>query len=153
MLFSLFSDPLPPGAPAPPFICEDDTGELFQLSLQRGRKVILVFYPADWSPACTRQLCLFRDRWNYVRSRGAVVYGVNPASRESHEEFRARHRFPFPLLVDAGGGIARHYNAAGRQVRRTVYLIDECGIIRFSRRGSPRLEEIFGEVARRRGAG
>ena len=144
MLFSAFSGPLPPGSPAPHFVCEDDTGESFALVRHLGQKLILVFYPADDSPACTRQLCVFRDHWNYVRSQGALVFGVNPAGRVSHARFRARHRFPFPLLVDADQHIARLYNAAGRLVQRTVYLIDEGGTIRFSRRGRPRLGEILG---------
>lgn len=144
MLLSLFSGPLPPGSPAPHFTCEDDKGERFTLSRQFGHKVILIFYPADNTPVCTRQLCVFRDRWNYVRSQGSLVFGINPADKDSHARFRARHRFPFPLLVDADKHIARLYNAAGILVKRTVYLIDEGGAIRFARRGRPRLEEILG---------
>ena len=143
MLAWLFPDPLPTGAPAPLFTCLDEEGEPFALDQQRGRKVILVFYPTDNAALCTRQLGELRDYWNKLRSLGAVVYGINPAGAESHRRFRERNRFPFPLLVDEGQRAARFYNCNGRVIRRTVYIIQEAGIIRYAKRGRPPITEIL----------
>ena len=120
MLGWLFSDPLPTGVPAPWFTCLDETGETFALDQHRGRKVILVFYPADNTAVCMLQLSELRDNWNKLRSLGAVVFGVNPAGAESHQSFRELNRFPFPLLVDEGKRAARLYNCSGMVIRRTI---------------------------------
>ena len=72
----LFSDPLPVGTPAPEFSLPDDAGRPVALSGLRGKGVVLVFYPGDDTPGCTKQLCEFRDSWDAVRKRGVEVYGV-----------------------------------------------------------------------------
>src|SRR5579883_3627780 len=99
MLSWLFSDPLPVGAPAPDFSLPDAEGHLVRLSDLRGRNVVLVFYPGDDTPGCTRQLCQFRDSWEAARARGVEVFGVNPQSAAKHARFRGKFQFPFPLLV------------------------------------------------------
>lgn len=147
MLSWLFSEPLPVGSPAPDFALSDDAGHAVTLSALRGKNVVLVFYPGDSTPGCTRQLCQLRDSWESARARGVEVFGVNPQSAASHARFRSRHRFPFPLLVDAGRKVAALYNASGIIVKRTVYLIGPDGTIRFARRGMPAPEEVLGAVA------
>jgi peroxiredoxin Q/BCP len=148
MIFSgFFSDPLPVGAPAPDFTLPDDSGRPVTLSALRGRPVVLVFYPGDNTPGCTRQLCQLRDQWSEVRARGVEVFGVNPQSAASHQKFRTRFAFPFPLLVDRGRKVAALYNASGIVVKRTVYLIGPDGTIRFARRGMPRPEEVLAVLA------
>lgn len=144
----LFEKPLKPGVPAPPFICPDERGQVFILNQQRGKKVVLVFYPADDTPGCTSQLCALRDNYEKLAGRGAAVYGINPAGGESHEKFRTKHGFPFPLLVDAGKRVARLYRCGGLLVKRTVYVIDANGVIRYSRRGAPPVEEILSVLER-----
>jgi len=139
----LFSKPLPLGLPAPLFHCPDEEGNLLSLEDQRETNIILVFYPGDSTPVCTRQLCEFRDQWQTLQENGAQVFGVNPRSTASHKRFRDKHRFPFPLLVDTDQRVARLYNAKGLWTRRTVYLIDSGGIIRFAKRGNPPVEEIL----------
>lgn len=148
MLSWLFSDPLPVGAPAPPFQCLDDQGEKFELSQARGKKVILVFYPGDDTPICTRQLCNLRDNWNLLQSAGATVYGVNPGDKDSHGRFRQKNQLPFPLLVDEDRHIARMYNCSGVLVKRTVYVLDEAGIIIYTKRGKPSAAEIVKAIQR-----
>jgi thioredoxin-dependent peroxiredoxin len=143
MLSWLFSDPLPPGTPAPDFSLPDDAGNTVTLSALRGRPVVLVFYPGDDTPTCTKQLCDFRDSWKDARKRGVEVFGVNPWSASSHGKFRRKHKLPFPLLVDAGQKVAGLYHANGLIVKRTVYLIDAKGVIRFSRRGVPSPAEVL----------
>lgn len=139
----LFSDPLPAGTPAPEFSLPDDSGETVTLSGLRGRGVVLVFYPGDNTPGCTKQLCEFRDRWDLVQQRGVAVFGVNPQSPASHGRFRQKYRFPFPLLVDKGQKVGELYHTNGLFVKRTVYLIGPDGVIRFARRGMPAPSEVL----------
>jgi peroxiredoxin Q/BCP len=77
-------------------------------------------------------------------ARGVEIFGVNPGSSKSHESFRAKYHFPFPLLVDAGQKVAALYHANGLFVKRTVYRIDGEGIIRFAQRGMPPPREVLG---------
>jgi thioredoxin-dependent peroxiredoxin len=75
-----------------------------------------------------------------------VVYGVNPFGQESHRRFAAKHGFPFPLISDEGGRLARLYHAGGRIVRRTVYLIGPSRRILFARRGMPSSAEVVSHL-------
>ncbi len=75
--------------------------------------------------------------------RGAAVYGINPGSEARHAGFRERHKFPFPLLVDTGKRVAKMYRCAGVFVKRTVYVIDEKGVIQYAKRGKPPVNEIL----------
>jgi peroxiredoxin Q/BCP len=143
MLSSLFSDPLPVGSTAPDFEGFDEEGRRLSLAAYRGRALVLVFYPGDDTPTCTRQLCEFRDSWAEAQARGVDVVGVNPWSRDRHARFRRKFSFPFPLLVDEGQRVAKLYRAGGLWVKRTVYLIGPDGVIRYARRGKPSPEEVF----------
>jgi thioredoxin-dependent peroxiredoxin len=144
MMFSwLFSDPLPVGTAAPDFAVSDDSGHTVRLAELRGRNVVLVFYPGDDTPGCTKQLCEIRDGWGTAQARGVAVYGVNPQNARKHAEFREKYRFPFPLLVDRGQKVAALYHANGPIVKRTVYLIGPDGNIRFGKRGMPKPVEVL----------
>src|SRR5579862_2998241 len=118
----LFSDPLPVGQDAPDFTLRDQDGNPVSLAALRGRNVVLVFYPADETTLCTKQLCEFRDNWSLAQSKDAVVLGLNPATEQKHAQFRAHHKFPFPLLADTGQHVGAVYHAKGLIVKRTVYL-------------------------------
>jgi thioredoxin-dependent peroxiredoxin len=142
----LSSDPLAVGTPAPDFSLPDESGRVVTLSALKGRNVVLVFYPGDDTPGCTRQLCEFRDRWDTLRERGIEVFGVNPQGAAAHARFRAKFQFPFPLLVDKGRQVAKLYQASGLIVKRTVYLIGPDGAIRFARRGMPKPSEVLAAV-------
>ena len=139
----LFPQPLPPGAKAPGFTASDEAGNQVHLAALHGKYVLLVFYPGDNTPVCTKQLCDLRDSWDYVKSRKVEVFGVNPKNAASHAGFRARHHYPFPLLVDKGRRIASLYKANGVFIRRTVYLIGPDGRIVFSKRGTPAPAEVL----------
>ena len=143
MLDWLLGPPLAPGTEAPDFTLADQDGKRVTLSKLRGSNVVLVFYPADETPTCRKQLCEFRDRWDLVESKNTKVFGVNPGNAESHAKFRGARSFPFPLLVDAGQQVAKLYAADGLMVRRTVYLIDPKGVIRYAQRGKPVPEEVL----------
>jgi peroxiredoxin Q/BCP len=139
---------LPVGAAAPDFSVPDQDGSRVTLSALRGKNVILVFYPADDTSLCTRQLCEFRDHWAEAQASNALVFGVNPARSRAHQKFREKCKFPFPLLIDEGQKIARLYQSAGWFVpRRTVYLIDPEGNVRYARRGKPSPEEVLAAAA------
>jgi len=113
------------------------------LSSLRGRNVVLIFYPGDDTPFCSKQLCAFRDRKTYIEERNTVIYGVNPQDAGRHEKFRDKFRLPFPLLVDKGQAVGKLYRTKGLIVRRTVYLIGPDGIIRFSQRGAPDPSDVL----------
>ncbi|MBK9168527.1 MAG: peroxiredoxin [Bryobacterales bacterium] len=146
MISRLYGPPLSSGAPAPGFTLADDSGRTWSLDNLRGRWVILVFYPGDSTPICTRQLCSLRDDWEEFADLGVQVFGVNPRGKESHARFREKHRFPFPLLIDAGARLAGAYRAGGWLVVRTVYIIGPDGIIRWARRGVPTTGEMLAVI-------
>lgn len=137
-----FDQPLAVGSPAPDFELPDQDGRTVTLAGLRGRNVVLVFYPADDTSVCTKQLCEFRDAWDLAQRKNAVVFGVNPG--KSHAKFRDKYKFPFPLLFDEGQKAGAAYRAKGLIVpKRTVYLIGPDGTIRYARRGKPLPEEVL----------
>ena len=147
VMFSwLFPDPLAIGSAAPEFRLPDQDGALVTLSALRGKNVVLVFYPADETRGCRKQLCEFRDTNELANNRGILVYGINPGSAKSHSNFRSKQNLPFPLLVDEDQRVASLYRAKGLIVKRTVYLINRDGIIRFAKRGKPGPVEVFNAI-------
>jgi peroxiredoxin Q/BCP len=143
----LFSDPLPVGTPAPDFSLPDQDGKIVSLAALRGHNVVLVFYPGDDTPGCTKQLCQFRDQWAGAQQKNTLVFGVNPQNAKSHAKFIGKFRLPFPLLVDQGQQMGVLYKTKGLIVKRTVYLIGPDGIIRFAKRGMPSAEEVLAHAA------
>jgi peroxiredoxin Q/BCP len=108
----LFSSPLAPGTPAPEFSLPDESGCVVTLSELRGRHIVLVFYPGDDTPGCTRQLCEFRDTWSEARKRGVEIFGVNPQDGKKHRKFREKFSFPFPFWWIAARRWARSITPA-----------------------------------------
>ncbi len=144
MLSWLFSDPLPVGTEAPFFEAKDERGNAVALPQFTGNKnVVLIFYPADDTPGCTKQACQIRDHWQDINRHDVVVFGVNSNNAASHKKFREKYRLPYPLLVDQGKKISNAYQTGGLITRRTVYLIGKDGKIRFAQRGMPTPEEIL----------
>ncbi len=146
MLSWLFSVPLLVGSVAPDFTLLDDAGQRVSLAALRGKNVLLVFYPRDNTPGCTRQLCQIRDHYDRLQAKDVLVFGVNPQSAESHADFRSRQKLPFPLLVDKGQKVAALYHAGGLVLKRTVYLIGKDGKIRFAQRGTPPPDQILASL-------
>jgi peroxiredoxin Q/BCP len=141
---SLFSqDPLPVGSEAPLFEAVDDAGAVVSLAAHRGRPVVLLFYPGDDTPTCTRQLCALRDSYEPLVNAGAAVFGVNPRSAKSHRAFRQKYGFQFPLIVDEGRRIAHAYRCGRLIVTRTVYAISTEGRIVFAGRGQPAVRDYL----------
>lgn len=118
--------------PAPDFTLDDEQGKPFTLSSRRGQKILLVFYPGDNTPVCTRQLCDYRDGIEAFAGLGVSVVGISNDSAESHRKFKEKHQLPFPLLTDATLEVAAKYESKGLMgMKRSVYLLDEKGIIRY----------------------
>ncbi len=121
------------GATAPDFSLKDGSGNEWRLSDNRGKVVVLLFYPGDETPICTRQMCSVRDRWEDYVATGAEVVGISTDSVESHQEFASHHELPLRLLSDATQVAANLYGARSLipgKVARSVFVIDAKGIIR-----------------------
>ena len=139
------SDMLKTGEAAPDFTLKDANGKTVTLSGFRGKKnVVLVFYPMDNTPGCTKQLCTIRDDWSMFEKADAQVFGVNPGDAKSHQKFSGKFDFPFPLLIDEDKKVTVDYGAKGLMMtKRTVYGIDKDGKIAFAERGMPSSETIL----------
>jgi len=117
------------GDMAPDFELQSDAGTPVKLSDQRGKRVILYFYPKDDTPGCTRQACGLRDNYPTIQAGNGVVFGVSPDAQASHQAFKDKFGLPFPLLVDEGHRVAEAYGVWGEQQRnvRSHFVIDEQG--------------------------
>lgn len=115
------------GAPAPDFtVMLPEGGSATLAGLLRAGHVVLYFYPADFTPICTAQACMYRDVEEEFTSRRVQVVGVSPQSEESHRRFRDEFRLAFPLVADPDRAVIRAYGATwplGIGVRRISYLI------------------------------
>lgn len=122
------------GADAPDFTLKDGDGREWRLSDRRGRVVVLLFYPGDETPVCTRQLCSVRDRWEDYRETGAEVVGISTDSEESHRKFKENRQLPLTLLSDPDARVISTYGVRswlpGRSAR-AVFVIDAAGVVRY----------------------
>lgn len=125
---------LRPGARAPDFSLPDQEGREVSLSTLLGDgQLILYFYPADFTPGCTREACAIRDMRAEIERSGLTVAGVSPQAPQSHRDFRARYALPFTLLSDPEKSVARLYGVTGpfgMGLRRATFLIDRERIVR-----------------------
>ena len=119
------------GEAAPDFELPGTDGK-FRLSEHRGERLVLLFYPGDNTPVCTRQFCSYRDRGGDFASLDATVVGISSQDLASHEEFIAKHGLNVPLLADVDKRVAKSYSAYSPRIgtRRAVIVIDEQGIVR-----------------------
>ena len=120
------------GDQAPDFELEGTNGT-FRLSDQRGKRVVLLFYPGDFTPVCTKQFCSYSDRYEEMDALDAVVVGISAQSVERHHEFQAMHAIPVPLLADADREVAKAYGLSQPLfgTRRAVVIVDEAGYIAY----------------------
>jgi peroxiredoxin Q/BCP len=130
--------------PVPDFEAACTGGRNFTLSAQRGRALVLYFYPKDNTPGCTDEGAQFRDLHAEFRKGGCDVFGVSRDSVKSHEGFKAKMSFPFDLLSDPDEkvcqlfGVMKMKNMYGKQVRgieRSTFVIDRAGVVRKEWRG------------------
>ena len=128
---------LPKGTVAPEFKLYSTPDQQIQLRELRKRKVILAFYPADWSPVCDDQMTLYNEMGKYFARHNAQLIGISVDSKWCHLAFAENRQFHFPLLADfePKGEVAklyRVYNDATGECQRALYVIDEKGIIQWN---------------------
>ncbi len=118
------------GDPAPDFELPGTAGP-FRLSEHRGERVVLLFYPGDETPVCTKQFCSYRDRADDMSGLDATVVGISHQDLDSHERFSARHGLTVPLLADVDKAVAKSFGVAAPVLgtRRAAIVVDEDGII------------------------
>ncbi len=121
-----------PGQPAPAFRLQDQDGKWQSLEDNRGTWLVLYFYPKDFTPGCTTEVCAFRDDVTQLRAAGARVLGVSVDDVKSHAEFAAKYHVPFPLLSDANKEVAKRYGVLTSKLgfsyaRRDTFVIDPKG--------------------------
>ena len=130
--------PLPPGTPAPDFTLPRSAHALVSLRDFRGRRLVLAFYPPDWEPVSREQLTLYEEYLPAFRDLHAEAVGISPDGIWSHAAFAQEVGIRFPLLSDSQpkGAVARAYGVSpgqGDTSRRALFVIDEMGIVRWSR--------------------
>jgi peroxiredoxin Q/BCP len=118
---------LAPGDPAPDFTLPDADGNQVSLSAQRGKKVIIYFYPAAMTPGCTKEACDFRDSRQVLADAGLAVLGISPDSPAKLATFREREGLTFPLLSDPDKTVHNAYGAYGEKM---LYGKKSVGVIR-----------------------
>ena len=105
----------------------------YTLSQHRGKPIVLAFYPGDNTAVCTRQLCSYTSGLESFTGFGASVWAISPQGLASHEGFARKYDLAFPLLADEGMAVSREYGITlgGAGVRRSVFVIDASGIVRW----------------------
>jgi peroxiredoxin Q/BCP len=118
------------GDVAPDFELDGTEGR-FRLSEHRGRRVVLLFYPGDETPVCTKQFCSYRDRADDMSALDAVVVGISGQDVTSHAEFTTHHGLTVPLLADPDKAVARAFGVTRPVLgtQRSTFIIDEQGTV------------------------
>ena len=124
------------GEQAPDFKLLGTGGSVYGLADQKGNPVVLIFYPGDNTPVCTLQLKAYNDDLAQFGELGATLWAISPQSVESHDGFSDKHDFGFPLLADEDKATFKAYGCLGPLgfPRRSVFVIDRDGIIRYCHR-------------------
>jgi len=125
------------GTPAPAFELNATPDQKLKLSDFTGKRVILAFYPADWSPVCSDQMALYNEMLKIFHRYNAEILGISVDSKWCHMAFAQNRKLHFPLLADfePKGEVSRAYgiyNEEGGESHRALFVIDEKGIIQWS---------------------
>lgn len=119
---------------APNFTLKDGNGEDWTLADHKGKVVVLMFYPGDDTPVCTKEMCSVRDHWSDYQATGAEVVGISTDSVESHDKFSSKYELPLRLLSDPDGKVRDLYGAnsliPGR-TGRAEFVIDPHGKVTY----------------------
>lgn len=143
------------GEEAPDFTLKDGDGRDWKLSDQKGKTVVLLFYPGDDTPVCTKQMCSVRDNWADYQATGATVVGISTDSAASHKNFADKYDLPLILLTDETGAVVEKYAAKswlpGRSAR-SVVVIDKTGVVRYHKTEAvslfrPKDDDILAAIA------
>jgi peroxiredoxin len=122
---------------APDFELNCTPDQKLKLSELRGKKIILAFYPADWSPVCSDELSLYNETLKIFSRHNAQLIGISVDSKWCHLAFSESRKFHFPLLADfepkgAVSKLYKVYDEKEGESLRALYVIDEKGIIRWN---------------------
>lgn len=124
------------GDQAPPFTLPSSEGGTVSLSDFLGQTVVLVFYPGDDTPVCTKQLNAYNNELDQFQSLDAQILGVSAQGIASHQQFAGKHGFKFPLLADTDKAVAGLFGTLGPLgfPRRSVFIVDAHGVVRYAHR-------------------
>lgn len=143
------------GDTAPEFSLPATGGQNVSLSQFRGQPVVLVFYPGDDTPVCTKQLNSYNDDLHQFSEMNAQVLGISAQDVASHDAFSSKHGFAFPLLADTDKEVAGLYGTLGPIgfPRRSVFILDGEGVVHYAHRAIAGLtfrpvSELIGELAK-----
>ena len=126
------------GSPLPSFSGKDQDGKTVSLDQYKGKKVVLYFYPKDFTSGCTAEACNLRDNYDSLSKSGFTIIGVSADDQQSHKDFKAKYNLPFSLIADVDKKIANQYGVWVEKEKdgqkymgmaRTTFIIDEKGII------------------------
>lgn len=136
------------GDKAPDFTLPSTDGEITLSKRLKGGAVLLVFYPGDATPVCTKQLCNYRDNLDTFEDLDVQVLAINPQSDESHREFATKQRFPFPLLSDADGTVCKRYGALNfmGMAKRALVLVGKDGKVKWRQTSLPIFHKSAADV-------
>ena len=143
------------GDRAPEFSLPGTGDRDYSLTEYLGQPVVLVFYPGDDTPVCTKQLNSYNDDLERFSVMNAQVLGISAQDVVSHDAFSSKHGFSFPLLADTDKAVADLYGTLGPIgfPRRSVFIVDDEGIVRYVHRAIAGLtfrpvSELIGELAK-----
>jgi thioredoxin-dependent peroxiredoxin len=124
------------GQPAPDFTLPGTGGRDYTLSSYRGHPVVVVFYPGDNTAVCTTQLKSYTADFDEFEGVDAQILAISPQDVASHEGFSTKHGFKFPLLADTDKKVGGAYGVLGPVgfYRRSVFVVDKDGIVRYAHR-------------------
>ena len=131
------------GDPAPGFELPDQDERIHRLEDYRDDWLVLFFYPRDMTAGCTKEVCEFRDNYDYFLMTNISLLGISTDSPQKHHQFRSQHGLGFPLLSDVSGEVARAYGSLLRigplrQARRHSFIIDPDGdVVKIYRKVNP----------------
>jgi peroxiredoxin len=136
------------GDTAPDFTLPSTQGPRSLSKLLQAGPVLLVFYPGDDTPVCTKQLCDYRDHIGVFGELGVQVIGLNHQGESSHEAFAKKHHLPFPLLADEGGKVCKQYGALNflGMAKRALVLIGRDGRVKWRRTDFPLFHQNTDDV-------
>jgi peroxiredoxin Q/BCP len=124
------------GDPAPAFTLPSTGSRSVSLADFAGKPVVLVFYPGDDTPVCTKQLTAYNNELAEFEALDAQVLGISAQGVDSHETFAGKHGYRFPLLADTDKAVAALYGTLGPLgfPRRSVFIVDGGGVVRYVHR-------------------
>ncbi|GED26071.1 peroxiredoxin [Brevibacillus agri] len=135
------------GARAPVFTADSTKGPVDLGEYVGKQTVVLVFYPGDDTPVCTKQLCALQDNYARLQQKNTAVFGVNPGELGKKQSFAEKFHYDFPLIADEGQKIREAYDV-GKILglffqQRIVYIIGRDGTIVYAKKGNPPVSELL----------